>query len=419
MTSSDKTAAGLTLNAHKFITLSQQLAATEALWRPLAFRSIELPWQNEFPKLCERLNGLSLTESEQLQSDSMALTNWLRADLPIVTDLFNLCLLPKASTIELQEYPHGFERDIPGRKWQQVQAFISTMHDTMLPLLEWCGGKGHLARSACLQIKCSGVSIDINPKLIEQGQEYSARFNLPLQHHVADALTTNASQWLQPQQHAIALHACGGLHLALIERAITAKTQALSIAPCCYHLFNGEQNSSDSNKPNYQVQSVLAQAHDLHLSQSDLRTCVQQTVTAPEHDRRTRKTLQASRLGFDLLQRHIRKQDDYLAVPSLANHWASTSFKSICVHIAALKQLSLANISDDDFNHYEKMGLQRLKQVSAYDLVRMAFRRPLELWLVLDRALKLEEAGYRVEISEFCQEALTPRNILISAQRQQ
>ena len=51
------------------------------------------------------------------------------------------------------------------------------------------------------------------------------------------------------------------------------------------------------------------------------------------------------------------------------------------------------------------------------ELVRHLFRRPLELWLVLDRALFLQEQGYRVELREFCPRHLTPRNILIHAER--
>jgi hypothetical protein len=39
----------------------------------------------------------------------------------------------------------------------------------------------------------------------------------------------------------------------------------------------------------------------------------------------------------------------------------------------------------------------------------------IELWLVLDRVLYLEQFGYRVTLSEFCEKQITPRNILIQA----
>jgi hypothetical protein len=51
------------------------------------------------------------------------------------------------------------------------------------------------------------------------------------------------------------------------------------------------------------------------------------------------------------------------------------------------------------------------------ELVRGLFRRPLELWLVLDRALFMVENGYDVEVGEFCDSHLTPRNLMLIAQR--
>ena len=85
-------------------------------------------------------------------------------------------------------------------------------------------------------------------------------------------------------------------------------------------------------------------------------------------------------------------------------------FSSVCDRFASFANgvLGLGSLA---------RGLERLQWVTAFDLVRMAFRRPLELWLVLDRALKLEEADYKVELSEFCPPSLTPRNILIAAQK--
>ncbi|MCX7126951.1 MAG: methyltransferase, partial [Aeromonas sp.] len=62
-------------------------------------------------------------------------------------------------------------------------------------------------------------------------------------------------------------------------------------------------------------------------------------------------------------------------------------------------------------------GERRFGGVARMELVRHLFRRPLEIWLALDRALFLQEQGYRVEVGEFCAKPMTPRNILIRAVR--
>jgi hypothetical protein len=63
------------------------------------------------------------------------------------------------------------------------------------------------------------------------------------------------------------------------------------------------------------------------------------------------------------------------------------------------------------------LGWQRLATVRNLELPRSLFRRPLEIWLLLDRALFLEEQGYQVRLGNFCPAQLTPRNILLLAER--
>ena len=50
-------------------------------------------------------------------------------------------------------------------------------------------------------------------------------------------------------------------------------------------------------------------------------------------------------------------------------------------------------------------------------LVRLAFRRALEVWLLRDMAQHLEGHGYRISVAPFCTPELTPRNLMLSARR--
>lgn len=80
-----------------------------------------------------------------------------------------------------------------------------------------------------------------------------------------------------------------------------------------------------------------------------------------------------------------------------------------------LKELS--TIGSPDWPALEAAGWQRLAEVRNLELLRGLFRRPLELWLNLDRALFLEEQGYTVRLGTFCDTPLTPRNLLLMAER--
>lgn len=68
-----------------------------------------------------------------------------------------------------------------------------------------------------------------------------------------------------------------------------------------------------------------------------------------------------------------------------------------------------------DYPAWETYGQARLEKVKRYELLRHLFRRPLEIWLVLDYLLFLEEAGYQVKLGTFCERKLTPRNLLLDA----
>ncbi len=66
---------------------------------------------------------------------------------------------------------------------------------------------------------------------------------------------------------------------------------------------------------------------------------------------------------------------------------------------------------------WQRQGEKRFAITERMELVRQLFRRPLEIWLALDRACFLEEQGYKVVLGSFCDKPITPRNLLIHAER--
>jgi hypothetical protein len=192
----------------------------------------------------------------------------------------------------------------------------------------------------------------------------------------------------------------------LIHLASAAGCKQLAIAPCCYNRIS---------RTEYSPISSAAQSSGLQLSLDDLALPMSETVTAGARVRRQRDTSMARRLAFDLLQRQLRGTDEYLPTPSLPSAWLDRSFTDYCHHLAQLKELS--TIGPQDWPALEAAGWQRLAQVRNLELLRGLFRRPLELWLVLDRALFLMEQHYTVRLGTFCETPLTPRNFLLLAER--
>jgi len=390
----------------RLAALGAALRASGMLWRAAAFRALTLPWEAEHPGLSRALRALPLAQAEQLHADANAAREWLGRWLP-VAEWQALAQVGAWPARSLPDWPARFECEVPGRKWAQVEAFAAAVADSGLSGVDWCAGKGHLARA--LSQQWGGREIDAlerDAALCAEGTRLAARARLPVAMRRCDVLDESVQPWLGARRHALSLHACGELHRRLLQLAAQAGVAAISCAPCCYHLGSRVEAIACS---------ATGRLHEPGLRCEDLRTAVQETVTAPGHARRQRRRVQQWQLGFDLLQRELRGVDAYLPLPALRAAELADGFETWCRSLAAREGIALP--AGVDLARFERAGAARFATVTALDLVRHCFRRPIELWLVLDRALYLCERGYRVGVGTFCSRAVSPRNLLIDARR--
>ncbi|CAI8913485.1 methyltransferase [Pseudomonas serbica] len=390
----------------RFTALDTFLTVHQALWKPRPFTHLQLPWETSCPELAAWLRGRSLEEAESAHNHP-ALVDAPQPFASLAAMSLALSALDEVPAHALKAPAHRLNVDVPGRKWQQIEAFASRLQfaDASRHWLDWCSGKGHLGRRL-LQTGQQLTCLEYDPALVASGQALSQRHRLNALHVEQDVLAADAAALLEAQHTPVALHACGDLHVRLIQLASAVGCKQLAIAPCCYNRI--------SLTP-YSPMSAAAQRSDLQLSLDDLGLPMSETVTAGARVRRQRDTSMARRLGFDLLQRQLRGVDEYLPTPSLPSAWLEKPFAEYCQHLADLKELS--TIGTENWPALEAAGWQRLAQVRNLELLRGLFRRPLELWLVLDRALFLQEKGYTVRLGTFCETSLTPRNILLLAER--
>ena len=91
------------------------------------------------------------------------------------------------------------------------------------------------------------------------------------------------------------------------------------------------------------------------------------------------------------------------------------SFRSFVEHVVAADSVPLPSAWDAD--EAERVGWQLSRDSSRLSLARVPFRRSLELWFVLDRAMSLVERGWSVRVEAFCERDVSPRNLAIVARR--
>jgi len=391
----------------RFTALDTFLTAHQALWKPRPFTHLQLPWEASRPELASWLRGRSLKDAENAHNNPAELFDAPEPFASLAALSLELSAVGELPAHSLEAAGHRLNVDVPGRKWEQIEAFASRLSFASQPKhwLDWCSGKGHLGRrllGAGQQLTC----LEYDPALVASGQALSERHHLHALHVEQDVLAADTVLLLNTEHTPVALHACGDLHVRLMQLASAAGCRQLALAPCCYNRIS---------RTEYQALSSAGSRSALQLSLEDLSLPMSETVTAGARVRRQRDTSMARRLAFDLLQRQLRGVDEYLPTPSLPSAWLEKPFADFCRDLAALKELS--TIGQQDWPALEAAGWQRLAEVRNLELLRGLFRRPLELWLNLDRALFLTEQGYVVRLGTFCKSPLTPRNFLLLAER--
>ncbi|MFD2177374.1 methyltransferase [Veronia pacifica] len=386
-----------------FEKIDRFLTRFQPLWRDKPFDFLELPWKEEFPTLCEWLNSQKLDTLAEWKQNSHCLAREIEQWIPELVETMESTSWPLSTKDKVYPDNH-LSTGIPGRKWQQINAFTESLTAEGENWLEWCGGKGFLGRLITQRTNAKVTTLEWQQSLCDQGADYAKQHQLKMDFVQSDAFSADSQQWVKDCDHAVALHACGDLHVTLINHATTAKIPAVSISPCCYHLIQAKV---------YQPLSEPARGSQLVLSKDDLKLPLQETVTAGNTVRNKRFIEVSFRLGFDLLQRSLLNTDTYLAVPSIKKSLLNEGFEAFCLWAATEKGLSLPE--NTDFQSFLSKGEKRFYVVEQMETVRTVFRRLLESWLVLDRAMYLQQMGYHVEIGEFCHRSLTPRNILIQA----
>jgi hypothetical protein len=386
----------------QFQQLSETLQHYKPYWQLSPFRCAQLPWQDNALQQC--LMALDETQLRNIDQSSALQKAQFETFFPQLFSLPDVSTPARLTT--LVALPFWLENGIGGRKLQQIAALCQQWQHSPLPLpvLEWCAGKGHLGRILAHRFAVPVTSVEWQQQLCDDGSTLAKKYALPQQFVCADVLSQPVDTLLQPKQHVVALHACGQLHISMLQQAVAAGCQQLQLVPCCYHLISEEQ---------YQPMSTSGAECNLQLERDDLKLVVQGQVTAGERIEKLRTTEVLWRLAYDELRADLTGNSEYRPLNSVAKHWFCADFAAFAGWAASQHQLTLpAEVRWDDY--LQRAGL-RAAMVQRIEVVRHLFRRPLELWLLLDKALYLQQHGYQCTITQLCDYQITPRNFLLQA----
>lgn len=400
-----------TLNSRlsdRFKEVDQFLIEHQHWWKIRAFEETSLPWRQEHPEFSTALSELTDNQMEQFQSDENRGRAWLQSWIPTLEQIDQLTKLPQATPKSSPDIHPSFYAGIPGRKWMQMCAITEQIPKSKKPLLEWCAGKGYLGRLVNKLHNRPIISLEWQESLCHQGALFADKYHSEQEFRHLDAFSESAAELAKCTSDAVALHACGDLHTSLMKHwASSEHTETLTVSPCCYHL---------TQHTIYQPLSQRASESSLKLSKVDLSLPLHQTVTGGQRAKKLRNIEMTWRMAFAEWYRSHHPDDPYKPLPAIKSSQLNGHFDDFMNWATDHHQLNQQWVPSEGQLWLNK-GVDRAGLIRKMELVSHQFRRVLELWLVLDRALFLEENGATVNIKEFCEFSITPRNIAICANK--
>jgi hypothetical protein len=277
------------------------------------------------------------------------------------------------------------------------------------------GGIGLLAQTLSNYFQLNVTSIDMNSHFQETGMERNLK-NAKNPNHKVNyknlkvSSDSEFSQLLKSNVMPVGLHTCGKLALDLIQVSSAQRVPILVNFGCCYHTLDVSTDLQNI--------SQFAQNNDpLWMNKFALTLSCRAHRKMDEKDYALKLKVKLFRYAI-----HILLFDHYetTELVTLGNSSPKLYDESFGVYV--FEQFKRIGINPKhtlrELNiFFENPDLQILiERMLAAGLIRNALGRVMELYLLLDRAIFLEEKGYKVEVQEFFDEELSPRNIGITAE---
>ncbi len=386
--------------------LSLFMESGRDFWANSALFRWSLPWEAAYPGLADGLRALPLARIEELEASPGACAQapdpynslWRRS-----LELSEVPRLRFEAPGRLSKWAHV---GIRGRKWAQIQAFVGTVW-AQNPrdcgrIFDWCGGKGHLGRTLAQVFGKSLRVVDRDPALCRAAGELAERAGVSCEAVVRDAAEPGAGALLDEAPLAVALHACGCLGSRFLAHAAEQRVPFLATAGCCYHRIVGRD---------FVPLSERGRRADLRLDRELMRLATTEVVAPTAANRSVRRRTSTFRAGLQILAADLGWSREPLSVGYVPSNLFRLEFPAFCQAVAARWGTELP--APVDAARIIPRARERARCTRALDLVRYIFRRPLELWLVLDRALFLAEQGRSVCLGTFCARSVTPRNLML------
>lgn len=399
------------LKLRSLLLLRQNLWSQEVLQNyPETLQHYPSEWLQELEQ-CSHYELWKIDARRPLEHKNSAFFEHLK-------ELHQLTALPQKNFQDFIPLPSWAFSRVKQKKQHEIsvlaQALTQASQDRPFKtLVDIGGGVGHFARIMAQYFRLPTISVERDHKLQELGRQRLARHRAPAQAAQLDFLSLDFQGHLVQEKElaplfaadhfTLGLHTCGPLAVRHIEAQAHFRGRGLLNFGCCYAKMHDQKDFCLSQH---------AQENPLELNPYALTLATRSHTEMSYDDFCLKEKVKYYRYALALLLKEEFGINEFVSVGDSPVREYLGAFS----HYAARKLTVLGLQSDkglEDWDQfYRSFSTQKMiRQMFHADIIRWQYGRALELIILLDRAIYLEERGHEVELAQYFDEKLSPRNI--------
>ena len=275
------------------------------------------------------------------------------------------------------------------------------------------GGVGHLSRILGSYFSTEATCIDINQEFLTQGEINYKRLHPK---HIANVKFHNMDIKKTPLENfnhtmnlfnanafVVGLHSCGQLSSKLLQAAVHYQVRGILNFGCCYFKYDHSR---------YEHLSMHAKSNPLFINEQGLTLATRAHTFISKQDFHNKFQVKSFRFGLHLLLYELLEQKQFITmgdspIKDYFNGFSSYVLKKL--EERHIKHTLTAKVID---NYFSEQDIQKkIRKMFLCNLIRWFFGRPLELYILLDRAVYMQEHGYHTTLTQYFDEKISPRNV--------
>lgn len=302
---------------------------------------------------------------------------------------------------------------------EKLTSFIESKHQEyqFSRIIDVGGGMGHLARMMAASKSLAEtdlVSIDRDSCLQQRGKDIlrrNFRQNQKLEFlelslsEKANEKDEKLRELLKRNVLSVGLHTCGCLSISHIRYCLDCGEGSLINIGCCYHKLDPENEIHLSKD---------AKRFPLIINQFALELMVRKNHKRDPKQFDAEWRVQSYRFALHLFLEKYLGLSEFRSAGFAPRRTYRQSFEAY-----AKDRLKTMNVDDSKFRNqfqifFDDLKTQEfLKKIFAAQAIRWQLARPLEIYLLFDRALFMQEHGWEIEVFQIFDDHISPRNIAI------